>query len=202
LKKEFSSLDAEIRSLHAEQQNLLASIQLYQRRVESTPRRDQELQLILRDYDTAKSRYQSLLKRDEEARLAENLEQRQKGEQFRLLESALPGRKPVEPKRSKLLLMGLVAGLGLAGGSVILLEQLRPSFHTASALGAFTQVPVLVSLPRIVTSADTRRQRWRFGLAVPATILILGCIVGSSYVALKKPVQLAALYAQIRGLHK
>ncbi|HEY5868646.1 MAG TPA: XrtA system polysaccharide chain length determinant [Candidatus Tectomicrobia bacterium] len=202
LKKEFSTLDAEIKSLHAEQQNLLASIQLYQRRVENTPRRDQELQLILRDYDTAKSRYQSLLKRDEEAKLAENLEQRQKGEQFRLLEAALPGKKPVEPKRSKLLLMGLVAGLGLAGGSVVLLEQLRPSFHAASALGTFTQVPVLVSLPRIVTSADTRRRRWQFVLAVPATILILGCIVGSSYVALKKPVQLAALYAQIRSLHK
>jgi polysaccharide chain length determinant protein (PEP-CTERM system associated) len=202
LKKEFSILDAEIKSLHAEQQNLLASIQLYQRRVENTPRRDQELQLILRDYDTAKSRYQSLLKRDEEARLAENLEQRQKGEQFRLLESALPGKKPVEPKRSLLLLMGLVAGLGLAGGSVFLLDQLRPSFHAASTLGAFTQVPVLVSLPRIVTSADTRRRRWQVGLAVPATILILGCIVGSSYVAIKKPVQLTALYAQIRGLHK
>jgi polysaccharide chain length determinant protein (PEP-CTERM system associated) len=202
LKKEFGALDAEIKALHTEEQHLLSSIQLYQQRVESAPRRDQELQLILRDYDAAKSRYQSLLKRDEEAKLAENLEQRQKGEQFRLLEPALPGKKPVEPKRSKLLLMGLAMGLGLAGGSVVLLEKLRPSFHAASALGAFSQVPVLVSLPRIVTRADTRRRRWQFGLAVPATILILGCIVGSSYVALKKPVQLAALYAQIRSLHK
>ena len=202
LKKEFGTLDAEIKALRTEEQNLLSSIHLYQQRVEGTPRRDQELQLLLRDYDTAKSRYQSLLKRDEEAKLAENLEQRQKGEQFRLLEPALPGKKPVEPKRSKLILMGLFVGFGLAGGIVILTEQLHPSFHTASALGAFTQAPVLVSLPRIVTRTDTRRRRWWFRLAALSAVLSLGLIVGSSYVAIKKPAQLAALYAQLRSLQK
>jgi succinoglycan biosynthesis transport protein ExoP len=202
LKKEFGSLDAEIKALRVEEQNLLSSIHLYQQRVESTPRRDQELQLLLRDYDTAKSRYQSLLKRDEEAKLAASLEQRQKGEQFRLLEPAVPGKKPVEPKRSQLLLMGLVMALGLAGGSMILTEQLHPSFHTAQELGAFTQVPVLVSLPRIITRADIRRQRWRFGVTALCVILSLGLIVGSSYVAIRKPAQVAALYAQLRGLQK
>jgi succinoglycan biosynthesis transport protein ExoP len=202
LKKEFGTLDAEIKALRIEEQNLLSSIHLYQQRVESTPRRDQELQLLLRDYDTAKSRYQSLLKRDEEAKLAESLEQRQKGEQFRLLEAALPGKKPVEPKRGKLILMGLVVALGLAGGTVILIEQLHPSFHTANALGAFTQVPVLVSLPYIITKADTRRRRWRFGVTALSVILSLGLIVSSSYVAIKQPVQLAALYMQLQSLYK
>jgi polysaccharide chain length determinant protein (PEP-CTERM system associated) len=202
LKKEFGTLDAEIKALRIEEQNLLSSIHLYQQRVESTPRRDQELQLLLRDYDTAKSRYQSLLKRDEEAKLAESLEQRQKGEQFRLLEAALPGKKPVKPKRSKYVLLGLFAALGLAGGAVVLIERLHPSFHTASALETFTQMPVLVSFPRIVTKADTRRRRWQFGLAALSALLSLGLIVGSSYVAIKKPAQLATLYAQLRSLQK
>jgi polysaccharide chain length determinant protein (PEP-CTERM system associated) len=201
LKKEFGTLDAEIKALRIEEQNLLSSIHLYQQRVESTPRRDQELQLLLRDYDTAKSRYQSLLKRDEEAKLAESLEQRQKGEQFRLLEAALPGKKPVEPKRGKLILTGLVVALGLAGGTVILIEQLHPSFHTASALEAFTQVPVLVSLPYIITKADTRRRRWWFGVTALSTILSLGLIVSFSYVAIKQPAQLASLYTQLRSLY-
>jgi polysaccharide chain length determinant protein (PEP-CTERM system associated) len=202
LKKEFGTLDAEIKVLRIEEQNLLSSIHLYQQRVESTPRRDQELQLLLRDYDTAKSRYQSLLKRDEEAKLAENLEQRQKGEQFRLLEPALPGKKPVEPERNKLILIGLFVALGFAGGTVILIEQLNPSFHTASALGAFTQVPVLASLPHIVTKADIRRQRCWFGLVTLSAVVSLVLIVISSYVAIKKPAQLAALYVQLRSLQK
>jgi hypothetical protein len=114
----------------------------------------------------------------------------------------LPGKTPVEPKRRKLLLTGLFVALGLAGGIVILTEQLHPSFHTASALGVFTQVPVLVSLPRIVTRADIRRRRWWFRLATLSTVLSLGLIVGFSYVAIKKPAQLATLYAQLRSLQK
>lgn len=202
LKKEFGILDAEIKALHTEEQNLLSSIHLYQQRVENTPRRDQELLLLLRDYDTAKSRYQSLLKRDEEAKLAESLEQRQKGEQFRLLEPAMPSKKPVEPKRSKLILMGFVLAVGLAVGTVIVTEQLYPSFHTLKELTAFSELPVLVSLPRIVTKADRRRKRLRFVLAACGTIVMLGCLVGTSYIALRQPAHLAAMYAQLRSLHK
>jgi hypothetical protein len=175
---------------------------LHQQRVESTPRRDQELQVLQRDYHTAKESYQSLLKRQQEARLAEHLEQRQKGEQFRLLEPALPGEKPAAPKRSKLVLMGFCAALGLAAGAMLLTEQLDGSFHTVDDLRAFSPVPVLVSLPRIVTAPETRRRRWRFGLAALGAILSLVLIVAGSYVAIKGPASLTHLYAQLQRLRQ
>jgi succinoglycan biosynthesis transport protein ExoP len=202
LKKEFGTLEAELKALHTEEQSVLQSIALYQQRVENTPRRDQELQVLQRDYDTAKGLYQSLLKRQEEAKLAEQLEQHQKGEQFRLLEPALPAVRPKEPDRRKLILMGLVCAIGLAVGTVILAEQLHPSFHTVDELYAFSHVPVLVSLPCIVTRADLRRRRWRFGLVALSAILSLVLIAGSSYVAIKGPVPLAELYAQLQRLRK
>lgn len=202
MKKEVVELAAEIRALNTEEKTVLASIALYQQRVETTPRRDQELLLILRDYDTAKSLYHSLLKRVEEAKLAENLEQRQKGEQFRLLEPALPQEKPVAPKRSKLFLIGLIAALGLAGGAIFVSEQLQPTFHTAGALTAFTQVPILVSLPRIVTRADVRRRRWRFGFGTFFTLLALVLIISTSYIVIKRPTQLASVAARLQSLRK
>jgi succinoglycan biosynthesis transport protein ExoP len=202
LKKEFGTLEADLKALHTEEQSVLHSIALYQQRVENTPRRDQELQVLQRDYDTVKGLYQSLLKRQEEAKLAEQLEQRQKGEQFRLLEPALPAVRPKEPDRRKLILMGLVCAIGLAVGTVILAEQLHPSFHTVDELYAFSHVPVLVSLPCIVTRADLRRRRWRFGLVALSAILSLVLIAGSSYVAIKGPVPLAELYAQLQRLRK
>ena len=188
-------MDAELKDLRTEKQDLMRSLALYQQRVENTSVRDQELQVLQRDYDTATGLYQSLLKRQEEAQLAESLEQRQKGEQFRLLEPALPQVRPTAPDRSKLILMGLVGAVGLAAGAVILTEKLRPSFNTVDALHAFSQVPVLVSLPYIVTRADIRRRRWRFGLVALSVILSLGLIV-ASYVASKRPGPLATLFAQ------
>jgi polysaccharide chain length determinant protein (PEP-CTERM system associated) len=201
LKKEFDTLDAAFKALHTEQQDIQQSTARYQQRVENTPVRDQELQVLQRDYDSAQGLYQSLLKRQEEAKLAESLEQRQKGEQFRLLESAWPPVRPKEPDRRKLLLMGLAGALGLAAGAVVLAEQLHPSFHTVDALHAFSQVPVLVSLPYVVTRADIRRRRRQLGLVALSFILSLGLIVGS-YVALKGPGALVALSAQLQRQHK
>jgi polysaccharide chain length determinant protein (PEP-CTERM system associated) len=207
LKKEFDTLDAELKVLRTEKQDILGSIALYQRRVENTPVRDQELQVLQRDYDSAQGLYQSLLKRQEEAKLAESLEQRQKGEQFRLIESALPQVRPKEPDRPKIILMGLAGALGLAAGAVILAEKLHPSFHTVDGLHAFSQVPVLVSLPYVVTRADIRRRRRRFGLVALSAMLSLGLIV-ASYVASKGPGRLAAFFtqpaapAQVNGTEK
>jgi polysaccharide chain length determinant protein (PEP-CTERM system associated) len=195
LKKEFDTLDAELKALHTEKLDIQQLVALYQQRVENTPVRDQELQGLQRDYDTARGLFQSLLKRQEEAKLAESLEQRQKGEQFRLLESALPPVRPKEPNRRKLVLMGLAGALGLAAGAVILAEKLRPSFHTVDDLHAFSQVPVLVSLPYIVTRADIRRRRWRCGLVVLSVILSLGLIV-ISYTVSKGLGPLGVLFPQ------
>ena len=108
--------------------------------------------------------HQSLVKRYEEAQLAESMEQRQKGEQFRVLDPALPSTVTAAPNRLQLLMMALVLSVGLAAGVAILAEMLDTSFHSADDLRAFTTVPVLVSIPRIVTEADLRQRRLRFRL--------------------------------------
>jgi succinoglycan biosynthesis transport protein ExoP len=185
LKKELATLAAEMRALRIEEGNLLKTVAVYQQRVENTPRREQEMQELQRDYESTRELYQSLLKRQEEARLAESLEQRQQGEQFRLLEPATPSAQPSKPDRRKLAMVGLMAALGLAAGAVFLTEQLDTSFHTVDDLRTFSQVPVLVNLPRIVTAGDTWRRRLHFGLGTVATVVGLVLIVFGSYVVVQ-----------------
>jgi hypothetical protein len=47
--------------------------------------------------------------------------------------------------------MSLVLSLGLAGGALMLAEMLDTSFHSVDELRQFTIIPVLVSVPKIVT---------------------------------------------------
>ena len=202
MKRDLGALDVEVTALRAEESGLLRTITLYQQRVENTPRREQDLQGLLRDYDTAQALYQSLLKRHEESKLAESLEQRQKGEQFRLIESATPSQRPAKPDRKRLILMGCFMALGLAVGAVLLVEQLDTSFHTVDDLRAFSQLPVLVSLPRVISRADRRRRRWWFALAAISTVLGILLIVGASYVAIKGQAPLVELYAQLQRLRQ
>ena len=65
------------------------------------------------------------------------MEQRQKGEQFRVIDPAIASGQPTSPNRSRLILMGLLLSLGLAAGMVVLAEQLDTSFHKLDDFGLF-----------------------------------------------------------------
>ncbi len=196
LKQTLSEVEAEIKVLKGEEKGLRAAVATYQQRVENSPQREQEFQELSRDYETTKELYRSLLKRYEEAQIAESMEQRQKGEQFRILDPAIPSKEPAAPKHFQLILMGLMLSLGLAAGAVVLAEQLDTSFHSVDDLRGFTTMPVLVSIPRIVTEADGRRRRWRIRLAAVLAILSLTLIVGTSYFVARGNEQLVWILAR------
>ena len=173
-------VEKELTALRSQEETLRRAIDSYEQRVENAPRREQELQELSRDYAAAKERYQSLLQRHEDAQLAERMQQRLQGEQFRILDAAVPSQLPVAPHRFRLLLMGLMMSVGAAVGVVLLAETRDRSFHTVDDVRAFTSVPVLVSVPPIVTEADARRRRLQFGLAAFATGLGVATVVAVS----------------------
>lgn len=181
LREALHAAEVELKILKAEDQHLRGAIATYRARVENTPKRELEFQDVSRDYEYTKGLHQSLVKRYEDAQLAESMEQRHKGEQFRILDPAMPSAVSVEPNRPRLLLMALVLSLGLAAGAAMLAETLDTSFHSADELRAFTTVPVLASIPRITTEADRRRQRLRFRLAAAGALLGLALVVSASY---------------------
>jgi hypothetical protein len=122
-----------------------------------------------------------LLKRYEEALLAESMEQRQKGEQFRILDPAVPAEEPIAPNRVRLGILAVVLSLGLAVGAVVSAERIRPAFHSVDALRIFSNVPVLLSIPAIVTGRDVLRRQRQGRLAMVAVVLAMAVLVGSSY---------------------
>jgi polysaccharide chain length determinant protein (PEP-CTERM system associated) len=176
--------DAEVGGLKSEEERLRRTVAAYERRVENAPQRQQEFHALSRDYETTKDLYDSLLKRHEEAALAESLEQGRTAEQFRILDQALPPREPSAPGRLWLSVMGLIVSIGMAVGAMALAERLDTSFHSVDALRAFTRVPVLASIPPIVSRADARRRLLRASTAAASVALGLTLIAGaSSYVA-------------------
>lgn len=182
LKAAMTQADAQLAALKSEERALRRVIAGYEQRIASAPRRDHELQQISRDYEATQKTYQSLLQRYEDAQLTESLEQRQQGEQFRILDPAVPSRSPVAPNRSRLTLMGLMISAAAAIGVAAFAEARDISFHTVDDLRAYTSVPVLVAIPPIVTRSDTRRRRLRFWLAaVGAATVVLAVAGASSY---------------------
>src|SRR3989442_12487942 len=172
--------DTTLKALRAEEARLRRQVAVYQARIENAPRREQELQELSRTYGAKKELYASLLKRSEEAQLASSME-RQKGEQFRILDPAGPPREPAAPNRIRLILVSVLLALGAAGAAAMLAEHLDTSFHTFDDLRSFTKVPVVASIPRIVRAADTARYVRQRRLATVSVALGLALVMAASY---------------------
>ncbi len=181
LEEALKSAETELRLLKADDGRLRNALANYQIRIDNAPKRELDFAEVTRDYDTTKELYQTLLKRYGEAQIAVHLEQRLKGEQFRLLDPALPASTPAAPNRLKLLLLSLALSVGLAVGGLVLAEIRDTSFHSVDALRAFSTVPVLVAIPQIVTEADVLKRRTRFRLVLGGAVLGLLLTAGVSY---------------------
>jgi polysaccharide chain length determinant protein (PEP-CTERM system associated) len=173
--------EAQVRALKTEETRLREQLAVYQRRVENAPRLEQQLQDLSRDYDTTSELYRSLLKRHDEAELAESLEQRQKGELFRILEPAIDPAGPWAPNRPRLILLGLALAVALGVGVALLAEHLDASYHTVDELRAQVSPPIVARIPRITSDRDRRRGRWRLALGGVLTSMLLMTVVGVSY---------------------
>jgi polysaccharide chain length determinant protein (PEP-CTERM system associated) len=178
---ELNRVNAEMLRLSETLQRLRGDIGKYQQRVELAPRREQELVSLSRDYETTKSHYESLRKRLEEANLADDLEKNQKAERFRVLEPALLPTEPAAPERPLFFAMAFALSLAVAGGGALLREAMDSSFHRIEELRRFTQVPVLVAIPRIVSSSDRWWSATKQSIGLMTLALLLLVIVGLSY---------------------
>jgi uncharacterized protein involved in exopolysaccharide biosynthesis len=195
LREALRETEAETKILRDEEGRLKAAIAAYQQRVERTPQREQEFKELARDYETTRELYQSLLKRHEEAQIAESMEQHQKGEQFRVLDPAVPPRTPVA-SRLRLLATAVTLSLMLGVFAVVAAEKLDTSFHGADDLRFFSPASVLVSIPRIVTAADRRRRRARLCWGTVLGSLGLLALVGASYVVAHDNEQVARVVSR------
>jgi polysaccharide chain length determinant protein (PEP-CTERM system associated) len=165
----------EIAAIREEIAALQDQVAVYQRRVENTPKLEQELLSLKRDYENTQKTYDSLLDRKQEAEVAANMERQQKGEQFRILDPARLPDKPQSPDMRKLFLMCVMAGLGLGGGLIFLLEFLDKSVKKLESVPQKLGIPLLVAVPKIDHPRDVRRRRLNnlFSLAAAVVCMAL-----------------------------
>jgi len=194
-----SEVEAEIAILKNEEKRVRSALAAYLGRVESAPQREQEFKELSRDYDTTRELYSTLMKRYEEAQLAESMEQRQKGEQLRVLDPAIPAQAPSAPNRPRLIAMALALSAGVAVAAVLVAEQLNASFHSVDELRAFTSVPVMVTIPQIVTATDVKKRKQRARLAAVTSVASLVIIVVACYLVAHENEFLVTLLAQGRS---
>ena len=188
-----AEVDAELRMLRDEERSIQRQIASFESRADGAPKRQQEFERQARDYATTKEFYQSLLKRYEDAQIAESMEHGQKSEQFRILDAAVPPKEVVAPNRMRLGLIAFALAVGLAALAVMLRERLDSSFHTVDDLREWSRVPLIAGIPPLVTEGDVARGRRRFGVLTASFVVALALAVGATYLVAHQNEQLTRL---------
>ena len=129
LKRQQSELGSELSLLKQRHRSLMTDRRDYESRVEKAPEVEQQLLILERDYNNVKNSYTSLLDKRLNARVVENLEKRQKGGQFRILDAANYPRFPVFPNQKRILILAFIIGCGLGVGIIVVQERLNPQFQ-------------------------------------------------------------------------
>lgn len=200
LMQQLDQANVEAKATAEEIATLNRQIALYQRRIENTPRREQELAQITRDYETTQELFRSLLAKRGEAGIAAELEQRQKGEHFRIIDPATIPDRPTGPNRLRLLLVGLLLALGASTVAVVLAEQVDTSFRSVDEVRAAVPVPVLSTIPRITTERDRARTLRERRLATAAVAVGLLVVAGSTFALGRNNETLVALLTPEPGI--
>ena len=175
--------ELEIQDRKREIKELEQSVDQYKGRLNQTPVREQQLADITRDYDQSRANYESLLAKSNQSELATNLEKRQQGEQFRIIDPPNLPLKPFWPNRLQLSLFGLGAGivLGIAGAAVV--ESADDRVHQEKDLGDVARLPVLGIVPPLLTQAEKTQRSWRARAEVVAGILVTIILIGGTVFA-------------------
>jgi len=167
LRAQIRAMDQGIAQKKRDQAAIQGQLHVYQERVASSPAVEEEYKSITRDNQTAQAFYDSLLVKMNDSKMATDLERRQQGEQFRVMDEPNLPESPSSPKRTVYVGGGLAAGLALGLLIVGLLEYLDTAVRSERDIWAFTKLPTLGVIgfnggPGVVKS----KRRW-FGRRSP-----------------------------------
>jgi polysaccharide biosynthesis transport protein len=147
--REVGAIQRDVEALQKEAQN-------YQARLDQTPRWAAELAGLEREYDIAKTKYQSVVGRKVEAEIAQEIEARNAPRLFSLVSPAAPPVVPSKPDRFGGLLVVLVAAIGAGVLSGVMVELRDESIRDERQLKGELPLPVLAIVPAMNGRTERR----------------------------------------------
>jgi len=175
LASQLASTRTDMESVKKQLLDLEKKRRLYQARIEATPKVEQAYKVILLEYSNTQAKYNDLMRKAMEAKVAQGLEKEQKAERFTLIDPARLPEKPFKPNRLAIVLIGLVLGIGAGVGLASLREMSDTSVRSATRLAEETGFAVLASLPEIETPFDRRKRLIRRVVGAAVTVAVLAC---------------------------
>jgi polysaccharide chain length determinant protein (PEP-CTERM system associated) len=146
-----------------QQARIAQQVHAYEARIEATPAVEAGFKQVTRDHETALEFYNNLLAKMNESSMATNLERRQQGEQFQVLDAANLPDQPSFPNPYVFAGGGFIAGVLLGLLIAALLEYRDTSLRSEQDIYAFTKLPTLAIISYVQGLGPAKGKRGLFG---------------------------------------
>jgi polysaccharide chain length determinant protein (PEP-CTERM system associated) len=177
--RERAALEVEMGAKEVDRLRVAADV--IEARIAETPRVAELLNALVQGSKQISTNLRHFADRALRARVQVDVERRQLGEQFRILEAAFPSPTPSSPNRLLIILMGLIIGLALGVGIAVGIEATDSSFRVVRDVQTTLGLPVLAAIPDIVLESDRASQRRKaIRSAVAASVVVIFCLAGGA----------------------
>lgn len=171
LQARLEATNTDISAMQAQRATLKAKLAELEDRITKSPEVEREYRMLTRDYESAQAKYQEVLAKRQEAELASNLESKQQGERFTLIEPPVIPEEPFKPNRLAIGLLGCLLSIAGGVGSGALAENLDSRVYGRSGVTRLLGVPPLAVIPKLETAASRNQRRYK-ALLIAAGLLL------------------------------
>lgn len=164
-----------------EVERLRLSADSIEARLAETPKVAEALDQLMSRLSRLKGNVELFSRRQLEAKVQVDVERRQLGEQFNILEAAFPAPTPTSPNRFLIVVMGLLFGVAVGVAGAVVFEATDTSFRDVRGIQDAFSMPVLATIPEILLESDhaAKRRRRARNLAAAAGVALF-CLGGGA----------------------
>ena len=164
---QINTIKMEMESFEADKKQKLQQINELQKKIERAPFVEKELNALMRDLDSAQTKYRDISNKLMEARVTGELEDSQQADRVSIASSAYLPSEPFKPNRLLILALGLANGFLISCLFVALREGMDNTIRTTEQIKQITGISVLSSVSYILTNSEKRLKRLKiFGWLV------------------------------------
>jgi len=153
LRQRFKESHPSVQSLFRKADTLRAERAAMQNRLREMPETERDTARLARDVKVSSELYAHLLNKAQELRVAKAGTM----SNVRIVDEVTVPERPVSPKRSAILLLALLLGLGAGVGTVIVRKALEEGADDPHEIEDATGIPVYVTVPRSLKQAGIAR---------------------------------------------
>lgn len=161
LQSQYKANELEITNRKEEINALEQQIGTYNTRLNLTPVGEQEIAQATRNYDDARTHYESLLAKKQQSEMATDLARTQMNGQFRTIDPPGLPQRPYWPNRPKFAGVGLFLGTLVGLLVVALKETIDARIWGEDDLSRWASLPVIATVPPLITKTEKQIQTRR-----------------------------------------